>query len=147
MRRPRRCAAAVRRLHGDARPRVADYLALTKPRMAVLVLFTVAAGALLAGGVRVDGLALFHVLFGTALVAAGASTLNQLLERHSDARMRRTENRPLPAGRLAAAGGAGVRLSARRRRRGLPGPDAATTGPPRRRPPSPSCCTSASTRL
>src|SRR5439155_2083594 len=35
-----------------------------------------------------------------ALVAAGASALNQLFERHSDAMMRRTENRPLPAGRL-----------------------------------------------
>jgi len=46
---------------------------------------------------------LFHVLFGTALVAAGASTLNQLLERRTDARMRRTENRPLPAGRLLPA--------------------------------------------
>ena len=83
-----------------ARPRIADYLELTKPRVAVLVLFTVAAGALLAGGSHVNGLALFHVLLGTALVAAGASTLNQLIERHSDAYMRRTENRPLPSGRL-----------------------------------------------
>jgi protoheme IX farnesyltransferase len=41
-----------------------------------------------------------HTLFGTALVAAGASSLNQLLERRSDALMRRTENRPLPSGRL-----------------------------------------------
>jgi protoheme IX farnesyltransferase len=43
---------------------------------------------------------LLHTLLGTALVAAGASALNQLLERRSDALMRRTENRPLPAGRL-----------------------------------------------
>jgi protoheme IX farnesyltransferase len=43
---------------------------------------------------------LWHTLFGTALVAAGASALNQLLERHTDAWMRRTRNRPLPAGRL-----------------------------------------------
>src|SRR5262249_26007144 len=41
---------------------------------------------------------------GTALVAAGASALNQLLERDSDARMRRTEHRPLPAGRLQPVG-------------------------------------------
>ena len=85
------------------RARAADYLALTKPRVAVLVLFTVAAGALLAGGLHVDGLVLFHVLFGTTLVAAGASTLNQWIERLSDAHMRRTENRPLPAGRLQPA--------------------------------------------
>jgi heme o synthase len=82
------------------RPRLADYLELTKPRVAVLVLFTVAAGALLGGDLHVHGLVLFNVLLGTALVAAGASTLNQLIERRTDARMRRTENRPLPAGRL-----------------------------------------------
>ena len=83
-----------------ARPRVADYVDLTKPRISVLVLFTVAAGGLLAAGRSVEWLILLHAVVGTALVAAGASALNQLLERHSDARMRRTENRPLPAGRL-----------------------------------------------
>jgi len=83
-----------------ARPRAADYVELTKPRVAVLVLFTVAAGVLLASGSDIRWLVLLNTVVGTALVAAGASALNQLLERHSDARMRRTENRPLPAGRL-----------------------------------------------
>ncbi|MBI1915869.1 MAG: protoheme IX farnesyltransferase [Planctomycetes bacterium] len=83
-----------------AASRLADYLALTKPRVAILVLFTVGAGVLLAAGRGVDLLLLFHTVFGTALVAGGASALNQLLERNSDALMRRTENRPLPAGRL-----------------------------------------------
>lgn len=82
------------------RSRLADYLELTKPRIAVLVLFTVAAGALLASRSALDLATLAHTLLGTALVAAGASALNQLLERHSDALMQRTENRPLPAGRL-----------------------------------------------
>jgi len=82
------------------RTRVADYLELTKPRIAVLVLFTVAAGAVLAAGGSVHVPVLLHTLLGTGLVAAGASALNQLLERDSDAWMRRTENRPLPAGRL-----------------------------------------------
>jgi protoheme IX farnesyltransferase len=82
------------------RTRVADYLELTKPRVMVLVLFTVAVGAWLAPGGGFDLVLLFHTLFGTALVAAGASALNQFLERQSDARMRRTENRPLPSGRL-----------------------------------------------
>jgi protoheme IX farnesyltransferase len=68
--------------------------------VAVLVLFTVAGGALLAGGRQVPLLVLLHTVLGTALVAAGASALNQWLERDSDGRMRRTENRPLPAGRL-----------------------------------------------
>jgi heme o synthase len=80
--------------------RVADFVELTKPRIAVLVLFTVAAGALLASSGPLDFGKLLHTLLGTFLVAAGASALNQWLERSSDALMRRTENRPLPAGRL-----------------------------------------------
>ena len=80
-----------------------DYLALTKPRIAVLVLFTVGAGVLLAGAGQVSFAVLFHAVFGTALVASGASALNQWLERHSDGRMRRTQDRPLPAGRLLPA--------------------------------------------
>jgi protoheme IX farnesyltransferase len=86
-----------------ARARALDYLQLTKPRIAVLVLFTVCAGALLADRSAVGLLPLLHTLLGTALVAAGASAMNQFLERHHDARMRRTENRPLPAGRLQPA--------------------------------------------
>src|SRR4029077_9430171 len=66
------------------RLRIADYLELTKPRIAVLVLVTVGVGALLAGGRGVDKLLLLHAVAGTALVAAGASALNQLLERQRD---------------------------------------------------------------
>src|SRR5262249_22933611 len=43
---------------------------------------------------------LFHTILGTALVAGGASALNQYFERELDARMLRTRNRPLPDGRL-----------------------------------------------
>ena len=50
-----------------------------------------------------DFLVLLNTLLGTGLVAAGASALNQLLERDSDAHMRRTENRPLPSGRMQPA--------------------------------------------
>jgi protoheme IX farnesyltransferase len=84
------------------RPRVADYVELAKPRVAVLVLFTVVAGVLLADGRNFQFLVLLHTVLGTALVAAGASALNQWLERDSDALMRRTEKRPLPSGRLQA---------------------------------------------
>lgn len=85
-----------------SRPRVADYVELTKPRIAVLVLFTVGAGVLLASGRNFSFLLLLHTVFGTALVAAGASALNQWLESDSDALMRRTQKRPLPSGRLQA---------------------------------------------
>lgn len=83
-----------------SRTRALDYVELAKPRVAVLVLFTVAAGTVLAARGAVDTRVLLHTVLGTALVAAGASALNQVLERHRDARMRRTENRPLPSGRV-----------------------------------------------
>jgi len=41
-----------------------------------------------------------HLLLGTALLASGAAALNQLWEREHDAKMRRTQDRPLPSGRL-----------------------------------------------
>src|SRR5450631_2426988 len=85
-----------------ARPRWLDFVELTKPRIGVMVLFTVAIGALLARPSPLDFMQLLHALVGTALVASGASALNQWLERQSDALMRRTENRPLPSGRLTS---------------------------------------------
>jgi heme o synthase len=83
-----------------SRTRLVDFIALTKPRVMVLVLFTVAAGVVLAGGRDFSLLVLLHTLVGTALVAGGAFALNQWYERDSDALMRRTERRPLPLGRL-----------------------------------------------
>ena len=80
--------------------RVADYLELTRPRLCVMALLTVAAGAVLASGSTPDWRVITHALVGSALVGAGASALNQWLEREVDARMRRTRDRPLPAGRL-----------------------------------------------
>src|SRR5690348_8733970 len=85
------------------RSRWLEFVELTKPRIALMVLFTVGIGALLACRGPIDVLQLLHALIGTALTAAGASALNQWLERRSDAQMRRTENRPLPAGRLSAS--------------------------------------------
>jgi protoheme IX farnesyltransferase len=82
------------------RARCADYLQLTRPRLCAMVLLTVGTGTILASLGRPDWRIVTHVLVGTALVAAGASALNQWLEREVDARMRRTRDRPLPAGRL-----------------------------------------------
>jgi heme o synthase len=83
--------------------RLVDYVELTRPKIALLILFTVGAGGFLAARGQPHVAELAHAVIGTALVAAGASCLNQLLERHSDAFMLRTENRPLPSGRLQPA--------------------------------------------
>lgn len=82
------------------RIRVADFLELTKPRITFLVLITTLVGFYM-GSRELRLSLLFHTLLGTALVAGGASALNQYFERDLDARMLRTRNRPLPDGRLA----------------------------------------------
>ncbi len=76
---------------------------LVKARLTLLVLLTTAVGFYLGEQGAVNGLLMFHALFGTALVAAGAAALNQLLEREYDAKMHRTASRPLPSGRLQPA--------------------------------------------
>jgi protoheme IX farnesyltransferase len=83
--------------------RVAAYVSLTKPRVVVMVLVTVGVGFLLGARGSAHPATLSLTLLGTALVAGGASTLNQWMERATDARMRRTANRVLPSGRLDAA--------------------------------------------
>src|SRR5215813_10732292 len=80
-----------------------DYWALTKPEVNFLILITTFAGFHL--GCATEGrlfsfAGLFNVLLGTLLVASGTGTLNQYIEREFDAQMRRTRNRPLPAGRM-----------------------------------------------
>ncbi|HEX9808786.1 MAG TPA: heme o synthase [Alphaproteobacteria bacterium] len=87
--------------NASAAPRWRDYAELTKPRITLMVVLTALVGFLLATHGRLQWGLLVHTLFGTALLAGGASALNQYFERQIDARMRRTANRPLPAGRLA----------------------------------------------
>jgi heme o synthase len=73
---------------------------LVKARLTTLVLLTTAVGFYAGWRGPMDFLLLFNTLAGTALVAGGAAALNQLLEREHDAKMRRTQDRPLPSGRL-----------------------------------------------
>ena len=85
--------------------RARDFLALTKPRLNLLVLVTTLAGLFLGSPASVALALVFHTLVGTALVAGGAAALNQVWERETDRRMRRTSNRPLPRGRLGVTEG------------------------------------------
>ena len=81
----------------------AVYADLIKARLTFLVVLTTLVGFYLGSASPVDYWLMIHAVLGTALVASGASALNQLLEREHDAKMRRTKNRPLPSGRLQPA--------------------------------------------
>jgi protoheme IX farnesyltransferase len=82
---------------------IGDWVALTKPRLNVLVVATSAAGYYLGAPGTPDVLPMATAVLGTALVAGGAAVLNQVSERDTDALMRRTRMRPLPDGRVAPA--------------------------------------------
>lgn len=82
-----------------------DYIALTKPRITWLILMSTGIGYFFGLKTHFSGwaswLLLLHTLVGTGLVASGTAALNQWYEREADSRMRRTEKRPLPAGKMA----------------------------------------------
>jgi protoheme IX farnesyltransferase len=82
--------------------RLADWTEMTKPGISLMVVLTAGLGFLLAETTRPGFrfVLLLHTLIGTGLVSAGGSVLNHVLERETDALMRRTATRPLPSGRI-----------------------------------------------
>ena len=81
------------------RTRLSDYYELTKPRLSFLSVITAVIGYLATDPNRDFGI-LISLLIGTSLSAGGAAILNQWLERDADARMVRTKDRPIAAGRV-----------------------------------------------
>lgn len=82
-----------------------DLMVLTKVRLNVFVLITTLFGFLLASRFYHDSWIesfplLFNTILGTAAAAFGSATFNQLMEIEHDKKMKRTENRPLPKGRI-----------------------------------------------
>ena len=99
---------------------IRDLVALTKPRITLMVLITAGGGLWLGQhwlhqrGLTADvmtPLAIVAALLGTALVVSSANALNCWMERESDKFMARTKNRPLPAGRLDARTALGFGLA------------------------------------
>lgn len=82
--------------------RLSDYWVLTKPEVNFLVVISTLAGFYVALRGALNIPLLLCTLVGTLLVASGTGTLNQYIERKSDAFMRRTARRPLPSGRIKA---------------------------------------------
>lgn len=82
---------------------VGDLVMLTKARLTMLVLVTTFVGFCMGSGERLDWFLLLKTLLGTALVAASAAVLNQVIEARVDRLMERTRDRPLPAGRMKSS--------------------------------------------
>jgi protoheme IX farnesyltransferase len=78
-----------------------DLIILAKPEITLMVMISAGVACLTASD-SLNLLILMHTVLGTGLVAAGAATLNQFMERALDGRMRRTSKRPLPSGHLSA---------------------------------------------
>ena len=85
------------------RASTADWLELTKPRITMMVVFTALVGFVAASAASPWSGLLTAALVGTGLVAGGASVLNMVMERDTDALMQRTRTRPIPAGRIRPA--------------------------------------------
>jgi protoheme IX farnesyltransferase len=83
--------------------RVKDYIELTKPRITWLILMSTAIGYYFGHQGAWHIWPILHTLIGTGLIASGTAALNQWYEREADKKMRRTQARPIPSGRLMPA--------------------------------------------
>ena len=88
------------RAMGATRSRTSDFVALTKPRLNLLVVATTAGGYFMGAAPEVTAVGLLNVTLATALVAGGSAAFNQVMERKVDALMDRTRRRPVAEGRL-----------------------------------------------
>ena len=79
---------------------VRDYVALTKPRIIVLLLLTALGGMFLAAKGIPDGVTIALVLGGGSLASGGANAINHYLDRDIDYKMLRTRSRPVAGGRI-----------------------------------------------
>jgi len=83
------------------RASASDWIALLKPRIALMVALSAFVGGLLAAGPGADLVRVVEAAVWITLTAGAASVFNQVIERDTDRLMVRTANRPLPAGRIA----------------------------------------------
>lgn len=85
--------------------RTKDYSMLLKPNLSFMVVFSSVIGYLLAPGITFNWVNVIVLFIGGILVTGGANTINQVLEREGDKMMTRTQNRPIPQGRISVAEG------------------------------------------
>jgi len=87
------------------RLRIGAFVELTKPRIAFMLVLTSAAGFYLGTTGPFDFPLFFNAMIGIGILAFGVATLNQYIERDTDALMDRTKDRPIPSQRLTPAEG------------------------------------------
>ena len=80
-----------------------NYFILCKPRVVLLMLLTTWAGMYLATGEPISWIVWISATLGIALICGSAATLNHIIDRHTDALMERTKNRPLASGKITLA--------------------------------------------
>jgi heme o synthase len=97
--------------------KVKDYFQLVKFTLSFMVVFSTVVSYLLAPNVQFDLLQVLLLFIGGMLITGSANTINQILEKDTDALMKRTATRPIPSGRMTSteasifavvAGGLGV---------------------------------------
>jgi protoheme IX farnesyltransferase len=93
-------AGGVGLAHSSALATVRDYITLTKPRIISLLLLTTVATMIVAKGAFPSISTLLWTMLGGYLAAGGAGAINHYLDRERDARMARTQSRPIAAGRI-----------------------------------------------
>jgi heme o synthase len=91
---------AIERSRSPLLSKIFDYAELMKPELTGLSVLTSLCGFYLAGSGPFHYWLFLHLALGTTLLGGGAGALNQFIEREYDSLMKRTERRPLPAGRL-----------------------------------------------
>ncbi|MEO7143609.1 MAG: heme o synthase [Bryobacteraceae bacterium] len=79
-----------------------NYIELAKPRVTWLILMSTGVGYFFGVKSTWSWVVLLHALIGTGLMSSGTFALNQWYEREADGKMRRTQHRPIPTGRISA---------------------------------------------
>ena len=80
---------------------VRDYISLTKPRIMPLLLIVAFASMIIAADGNPEWTAVIATMIGGAMAIGGASAINGFVDRDVDLKMKRTQNRPIPAGRIS----------------------------------------------
>lgn len=86
---------------------VTDMLLLTKARLTISVVFSSLAGYLIATP-SLSGMHIFLLAMGGYGLAGASNAFNQIIEKDIDAKMKRTQNRPIPAGRMSTQSAFGI---------------------------------------